>query len=89
MINMFISMSQLLKTILGTTYWIFNLQIIDQIGCNGSEQWGPHVSWVGKADARSKQQLQCDRISLPTQETDFWLAPQSVRFKGRNLKISH
>ncbi|KAL0596503.1 hypothetical protein AAY473_034453, partial [Plecturocebus cupreus] len=21
-------------------------KIIDQIGCNGSEQWGPHVSWV-------------------------------------------
>lgn len=72
-INMLISMSQLLKMILGTTYWIFNLQIIYQIGCNGSEQWGPHVSWAGKADGCRQQRLKFWRVCLPRTWAPYWL----------------
>lgn len=81
---MLISVSQLLKMILGTTYWIFNLQIIDQIGCNGSEQWGPHVSQAGKADACRQQRLKFWRDESAYLDRGSLLAPESFRFKGKN-----
>lgn len=73
-INLLISVSQLLKMILGTTYWIFNLKIIDQIGHNGSEQWGLHVSWAGKADAQRKQwwQVLVRWVCSPRTWAPYW-----------------
>lgn len=88
-INMLISMYQLLKMILGTTYWIFNLQIINQIGCNGSEQWGPHVSWAGKGDACRQQCLKFwwDELSYPG--TRPFIGSWELEVQEKEWYISH
>lgn len=84
-INMLISMFQLLKMILGTTYWIFNLQIINQIGSNGSAQWGSHVSWWRRRLQTTVAQVLRGRVVLLWN----WVPDCLLRASGSRGKVTY